>query len=203
MVEVHHVLSDVRLLTDELEVESTTQHTEHRRHINALLMQGARQQNVLILVVAHDHQIWLYALDTQSHVGEIASGVGVFDDLCHLHIDARKAVGKQLGRTRTELRLLVHQNRGLGHTACGLVNFAQAHNGIVHALAKARRQPEHILEPAPNDLVGDANVNHKRGVVLGCGLCGRECNCAGEAAHISRHTCLMQALHLGHADLGA
>ena len=196
VVEVHHVLSDIRLLTDQLEVESTTQNTEHRRHIHALLMQSARQQNVLVLVVAHDHEVWLDALDTQGNVGEVASGVGMFDDLCHLHIDTGKAVGKQLSCARAELRLLVYQNRGLGDTASRPINFAQAHNGIVHALAKARRQPEHILKSASDDLVGYAYVNHERRVVLGCSLSGWQRNGAGEAAHISGHTRLVQTLHL-------
>ena len=203
VVEVHHVLGHIRLLLHQLVVEAAAQHAEHGRQIHLLLMQGTGQQHILILVVAHDHHVGAQAANAQGHVGEVARGVGVLDDLGHLDADAGQLASQQLGRAGTELRLLMHQNRLLGHAAGGLVDLTETLDGVVDALAKARGQAEDVLQATVDDVVRHAHVNEEGRVVLGRGLRCRQGDRAGEAAHIGGHAVLVQTLDFRDANLWA
>ena len=202
VVEVHHVLSHIRLLLHQLVVEAAAEHAEHRRQIDLLLMQSARQQNILVLVVAHDHHIGAQAADAQGHIGEVAGRVGMLDDLGHLDTDAGEFASQQLGSAGAELGLLMHQHGLLGDAASGLVDLTQAFNGVIDALAKARGEAKNILQAAIDDVVGHAHIDHEGRVVLGCCLGGRQRDGAGEASDIGGHALLMQALDFGDANLG-
>jgi hypothetical protein len=56
---------DIGLLLDQLEVEAAPEHAEHAGQVDLLLVEGAGQQHVFVLVVAHDHDVGLEALDAQ------------------------------------------------------------------------------------------------------------------------------------------
>ena len=147
-------------------------------------MHGARQQHVFVLVVAHDHQIRLEALDAQGHVGEVTRGVGMLDDLSHLDIDRRQLTGQQLGGARAELGLFMYQHGRLGNAAGSFVDFTQCNDGVFSALAKTGCQAENVFQATADDQVGHANVDQERRVVFGSCLRSGQSDRTGKAAYI-------------------
>ena len=203
MVEVHHVLRHIGLLFDQLVVEAAAQHAEHARQIDLLLVDGACDQHIFVLVVAHDHDIGLDGLDAQHQVGEVTRWGGVWQHLFHLKSDAREFGIEQLGGAGAELGVFVHDHGGLGYAAGSLVHLGQAGKGIVHTLAVARGQAEHVFQAAADQRVRHADVDQERGVVLGGSLGGGQRNTAGKAAHIGRDAVLLHALDFAHAHFWA
>ena len=92
----------------------------------------------------------------------------------------------------------MHQDHALGHATGGLVDFSQTGKGIVHALAIAWGQAEHVFQATAGDGIRHAHVDHERRVVLGRSLGGGQGDGAGKATHVGRHRVLLQALDLGH-----
>ena len=148
MVEVHHVLGHVRLLFHQLVVEATAEHAEHADQVNLLLVQGAGHQHILVLVVAHDHDVGFDRLDAQHQVGEVARGRGVLQDFLDFNPDSGELARQHLGRAGAELGVLVHDDGCFGDAACCLVDFGQTAERVIHAFAIARCQAKHILQAA-------------------------------------------------------
>ena len=68
--------------------------------------------------------------------------------------------GQQRRRARAEQRVLVHDHHRARRLAGGLVQRRQVLNGALGTAAIARPEAKGVLQPALDDLVGHAHVDH-------------------------------------------
>ena len=143
----------------------------------------------------------LMRLHPQHDVVEVARRVGVLDDFLDLVAVARQLARQQLRRAGAEQRLLVDDHHGLGRLARRRVEHVQVGHGDLGALLVAGAEAEGVLQAALDDLVGHADVDHVRQVVLGRGLGGGQADRRGVGAEDRRHAGLVHLLHFGGAGL--
>ncbi len=187
MIAVHDVLRGFRELLNEL--VGRCRAAEDR--VNAfwahpLLLHGAGEQHVLVIVVRRDHEIRILRLDFQHHVIEIAGRRRMRNGLEHLEAPLGQLGVEQLGEPRPEQRVFVHDHHRLGRLAGLVVDGDEVVERCFCNHSEARPEPECVLEAACDDVVGDAHVDHVRQVVAGGGLTSGKADRAGIAADDGR-----------------
>ena len=128
-------------------------------------------------------------------------GLACLIDLLDLEAVARQLARQQVGGAGAEQRFLVDDHHRLGRLAGGGVQHMQVDHRHARANAVAGAEAEGVLQPALDDLVGHADVDHMRQVVLGRRLRGGQADRRGVGAEHRRDASLVHLLDLGRADL--
>jgi len=198
VIAVHDVSRGFRELLDELvggrgpaedRIDAFRPHT--------LLLHGAGEQHVFVVIVCRNHEIRILRLDLQYYVVEVARRRRMRNGLEHLEAALGQLRVEQLGEPRSEQRVLVHDHHGLGRLAGLVVDGDEIVERGLRNHSKAGPEPERVLEPAGDDVVGDADVDHVRQVVAGGGLTGSEADRARIAADDGRDVRRVHLLDLG------
>ena len=175
VIAVHDVLRGFRELLDELvRGRRAAEHRIDAFRPHALLLHGARKQHVFVVVVRRDDEIGILRPDLEHHVVEIAGRRRMRNGLEHLEAALGQLRVEQLGKPRSEQRILVHDHHRLGRLAGLVVDGDEVVERGLGNDAEARPEAEGILEAARDDVVGDADVDHVGQVVAGGGLAGGE-----------------------------
>ena len=147
-----------------------------------LLLHGAREQHVLIVVVGGNDEIGVLRLDLEHDVVEIAGRRRMRNGFQDLEAALGQLRVQELGEAGAERRVLVHDHHGLR----GLVGLIVDGDEIVDRGlgddAEARSEPERVLQAAADDAVDHADVDDIRQVVARGGLAGGKADAAGVAA---------------------
>ena len=85
-----------------------------------LLLHGAREQDVFVVVVGRNDEIRVLRLDLEHDVVEVARRRRMRDGFEHLEAALGQLRVEELGEARAECRILVHDHHGLRGLA-GLV----------------------------------------------------------------------------------
>ena len=96
---------------------------------NFLLLHGANQQRIFVVVVGRNHNVRVDLLDAQCNVVEVACGVGMLDHFFDVIAIARQFFGQQIGCARAKQRLLVNDH----HSACWLACCCIQHVQVSHS----------------------------------------------------------------------
>ena len=171
VVAVDDAVGSLRKFLDELVAGSgTTQHRVDRFRRYLLLLHGAHQQRVFVVVIGRNHDVGVDRLHAQHDVVEVARRIGVLDDFLDLVAITGKFARQQVGGAGAEQRFLVDDHHRARRFAGSGVEHVQVRHRHFGALAVAGAKAEGVFQAALDNLVRHTDVHHMRQVVLGCGL---------------------------------
>ena len=183
VIAVHDVLRGLREFLDELVGRGgAAEHRVDALRPDALLLHGARQQHVFVVVVGRNDDVRIVRPDLQRDVVEVAGRRRMRDGLEHLEAALRQLRVQELGEARAERRVLVHDHHGLRGLAGLLVDGHEIVERGLGDHAEARTEPERVLQAAGDDAVDHADVDDIGQVVARGGLARGEADAAGIAA---------------------
>ena len=175
MIAVHDVLRGLGEFLDELVRRGRA--AEHRidaLRTHTLLLHGARKQDVFVVVVRRNDEIGVLRLDLQHDVVEVARRRRMRDGLQHLEPALGQLRVEELGEARAERGILVHDHHRLRRLAGLVVDGDEIVERGLGDDAKARAEPEGVLQPAGDDAVDHADVHDIGQVIARRGLAGRQ-----------------------------
>ena len=126
---------------------------------HALLLHGAGEQHVFVVVIGRNHQIGILRLNLQRHVIEITGRRRMRNSLEYLETALRQLCIEQLCKSRPKERILVHDHHRLGGLAGLIVDGHEVVEGGLGNDAEARPESEGVLETTGDDVVGDPHID--------------------------------------------
>ena len=198
VVAVHDVFGGVREFLDEFVRRCRA--AEHRIdafRANALLLHGAGQQHIFVVVVRRDDDVRVLRLDLQRDVVEVAGRRRMRDGLEDLEAAFRQLRVEQLGEAGAERGILVHDHHGLRRLAGGLVDRDEVVERGLGDDAEAGAEAERVLQSARDDAVDHADIDHIGKVVARRSLARREADRRGVAADDGADTGAVHLLDFG------
>src|SRR5262249_57768790 len=123
----------------------------------ALLLHGAGEQYVFIIVVRRDREIRVLRLDLQHHIVEIARRRRMGNGLEYLETALRQLRIEQLCEPRSEQRILMHDHHRLGRFAGLIVDGDEVVESGLRNHPEAGPETERVLETPVYDVAGTAH----------------------------------------------
>ena len=183
MIAVHDVLRGLGEFLDELVGRGgAAEHRVDALRPDLLLLHGAREQHVFIVVVGRNDEIRIVGADFQRDVVEVARRRRVRDGFEHLEAAFGQLGVQELGEACAERRVLVHDHHRLRGLAGLLVDGHEVVDRGLGDHAEARTEPEGVLQAAGDDGVDHADVDDIGQVVARGGLARGKADAAGIAA---------------------
>ncbi len=198
VIAVHDVAGGVGEFLHELVGRSrAAEHGVDPFRADALLLHGAREQNVFVVVVGRDHDVRILRADLERDIVEVAGGRRVRDRLQDLETALGQLGVEELRQAGAEGGVLMHDHDGLGRLAGLLVDRGEVVERGLGDRPEARAEAECVLEPAGDDAIDHAHVDHVGQVVARSGLARGEADRAGIAADDRGDAARVHLLDLG------